>query len=275
MSSWYLDNFPQISKAMLQVIPWEVAFASTDLEKFTYLEDSRFELPGVQVGKRFAQGLGSDTAIKTRQASSFELDDSHYGVAMKVITAPVFDDEQPDAIVGTYLMAISRQNAFNLQKMAQNYQESMIEIASAVEDNAIAASSINSSEEVLHENIIYIRQNADDIVRILEDINNIAGQTKMLGLNAAIEAARAGDAGDGFGVVAEEIRKLSDSSRGTAAMIKTLIDKVNTSITRAIESSQISLKASEEQAVVSQEINAQIEEMTSLIHELNRVAQEI
>lgn len=219
--------------------------------------------------------MGSDTAIKTRQASSFELDDSHYGVAMKVITAPVFDDEQPDAIVGTYLMAISRQNAFNLQKMAQNYQESMIEIASAVEDNAIAASSINSSEEVLHENIIYIRQNADDIVRILEDINNIAGQTKMLGLNAAIEAARAGDAGDGFGVVAEEIRKLSDSSRGTAAMIKTLIDKVNTSITRAIESSQISLKASEEQAVVSQEINAQIEEMTSLIHELNRVAQEI
>jgi methyl-accepting chemotaxis protein len=50
----------------------------------------------------------------------------------------------------------------------------------------------------------------------------MADETQMSGLNAAIEAARAGDAGRGFGVVAEEIRKLSDQSKQTAEQIRQL-----------------------------------------------------
>lgn len=51
---------------------------------------------------------------------------------------------------------------------------------------------------------------------------NMADETQMSGLNAAIEAARAGDAGRDFGVVAEEIRKLSDQSKQTAEQIRQL-----------------------------------------------------
>jgi chromosome segregation ATPase len=65
-----------------------------------------------------------------------------------------------------------------------------------------------------------------EIDSILEIINNIANQTNLLALNAAIEAARAGKAGEGFTVVADEIRELAEESASSAENIKKLIDKI-------------------------------------------------
>lgn len=67
-----------------------------------------------------------------------------------------------------------------------------------------------------------------DISRFVNAINNIAEQTNLLALNAAIEAAHAGDAGKGFGVVAEEIRKLADESKKTTKEIQVIVNAIQT-----------------------------------------------
>ncbi|MGM0409909.1 MAG: methyl-accepting chemotaxis protein [Bacillota bacterium] len=67
---------------------------------------------------------------------------------------------------------------------------------------------------------------SSDIDSILDIINGIAKQTNLLALNASIEAARAGSAGNGFSVVANEIRNLSEESTESAEKISTLIDKI-------------------------------------------------
>lgn len=73
-----------------------------------------------------------------------------------------------------------------------------------------------------------IIEDAEDIRKIVSEIEYIAEQTNLLALNAAIEAARAGEHGRGFAIVADEVRKLSDRSNAAADEIRELITKVET-----------------------------------------------
>ena len=87
---------------------------------------------------------------------------------------------------------------------------------------------------------------AADINKTIEIIKGLAAQTNLLSLNASIEAARAGDAGRGFSVVAEEIRNLSEESSGNAQMIegivKELVNNVEVSVSKMQEVTQNVLK---------------------------------
>jgi len=96
---------------------------------------------------------------------------------------------------------------------------------------ASAETSRLSVELVAH--MDQIRSKVDSILKILVEINAIAGQTNLLALNAAIEAARAGDAGRGFAVVAEEVRALSNRSNGFAEHIRSLVDEVHGAVQTA------------------------------------------
>jgi methyl-accepting chemotaxis protein len=104
-----------------------------------------------------------------------------------------------------------------------------------VEGSQLAAESIEQIDEIQEkttETVAEIEQLDDEmerIVDIVDLIDNIAEQTNILALNASIEAARAGKAGDGFGVVAEEIKSLAEETASATDDIEALIEEIQES----------------------------------------------
>lgn len=107
-------------------------------------------------------------------------------------------------------------------------KQKMIEAASSVE---ILVEKILSAKKVLDE----LDRDCDDVSKVMEVIRGVADQTNLLALNAAIEAARAGEQGRGFAVVADEVRTLAGRTQQSTEDINQIIVRLQTNSTLAVE----------------------------------------
>ncbi|HQA08653.1 MAG TPA: methyl-accepting chemotaxis protein, partial [Syntrophomonadaceae bacterium] len=178
-------------------------------------------------------------------------------------------------VVATFGLFLPKATASTLQEMANNLEYGLSGISAAIEELTSSASEIHTNEQSLNESIKEIIDITEQINDVSAFIKEIADETKMLGLNAAIEAARAGDAGRGFGVVAEEIRKLSDQSKSTVPKINELTNNIKIKVDEASKKSQSSLSSSQEQAAATEEITASIQEISAMSEELVKIAKQL
>ncbi|MEE3190362.1 MAG: methyl-accepting chemotaxis protein, partial [Pseudomonadota bacterium] len=130
------------------------------------------------------------------------------------------------------------QSSTRVAEEATNAEKHVREIAeqfrSAVTDIAALASSVSESAGVIRE----LEQETTGIASLLDVIKGIAEQTNLLALNAAIEAARAGEQGRGFAVVADEVRSLASKTQQATEDINSMIDKLQSGVNRAVNSMQ-------------------------------------
>lgn len=246
----------------------------TDLQKFGYRQPSKkFDMPTIQIGDMLQETSIARKAINTKRLVVEEVDANVYGVPVMVMNYPCFDEDDPSQVVATFGIIMPRKTAADLREMSNNLSRNLEEVSSVIEELAASASNVSGNEQELNSNIRDIFKLSEEINEVLDFIKQIADETKMLGLNAAIEAARAGDAGRGFGVVAEEIRKLSDESKNTVVRIKELTDSIKEKVHETVKNSEVTMRSSEEQAAATEEMSASIEEITSMAEQLETIAQ--
>ncbi|MBT4153138.1 MAG: hypothetical protein HOE53_00650 [Candidatus Magasanikbacteria bacterium] len=139
-------------------------------------------------------------------------------------------------------------------KQSEEVSQAMSQMAAAVQQMSAsaedAAATATQTSKVAQES----GANTDKIGVLVSTITNIAEQTNLLALNAAIEAARAGEAGRGFAVVADEVRKLAESSAKSAEEITVVVDDVGKGVTDTVGAiSEVTSRIQELSATIQQQ----------------------
>ncbi|HEY8939969.1 MAG TPA: methyl-accepting chemotaxis protein [Cellvibrio sp.] len=119
--------------------------------------------------------------------------------------------------------------------------------------------------------ITRLQSDSTEIGKILEVIRSIAEQTNLLALNAAIEAARAGEQGRGFAVVADEVRTLASKTHTSTQEIQAMIARLQTGVTNAVQVIDKSLGNSQNTVSYAEQIRNALEEIKISVSEINHM----
>ncbi len=145
----------------------------------------------------------------------------------------------------------------------------------AVDETAHGMNRIKSTVDSTAATVIQLGAKSDQIGAIVETIDDIAEQTNLLALNAAIEAARAGEQGKGFAVVADEVRKLAERSGLATKEIAALISEVQTETDAAVKAMQVGAEEVATGAELADQASGALKEIRELAAVRNLVLDQI
>lgn len=157
----------------------------------------------------------------------------------------------------------------NMHEASQSLLESVNQVSSIASDFAKSATALVVTQETVVQSVNELTIDSRNIDELSEFVIDVAAQTNVLGLNAAIEAARAGDSGRGFSVVANEVRKLAERAKGSSENIKQVVTNVRARISTINQQVESTMAISEQQAASAQELAALISALEKAANKLD------
>ncbi|MBQ4811961.1 chemotaxis protein [Pseudoalteromonas luteoviolacea] len=165
----------------------------------------------------------------------------------------------------------AEQAAFSVQEAENQGQNADRLTSDASEAIALLEQQIDSAGS----NIQALDEEVNNIANVLSVIQSIAEQTNLLALNAAIEAARAGEQGRGFAVVADEVRQLAQRTQSSTEEIHTMIGNLQSATQEAKSSVSLSIATSEKTVTMSSEASEALRSVASSLSAISQMSDQI
>ena len=141
---------------------------------------------------------------------------------------------------------VSNQKAQSLMESSQRAANSVDKGREAINEVIESMKRIDNQMNIISETIIKLSEQNRTISEITSSVADISDQSNLLAVNAAIEAAKAGEHGRGFTVVAQEIRSLADQSKKATIQIKEILNEINKSVNHAVAVTELGTKTVDE-----------------------------
>ncbi|AXK53409.1 methyl-accepting chemotaxis protein [Pseudomonas protegens] len=164
--------------------------------------------------------------------------------------------------------AQASQQASDARNLAEDGQQVVDRSIQAMNQLSDMISASSSNIETLNSKTVNIGQ-------ILEVITSISQQTNLLALNAAIEAARAGEAGRGFAVVADEVRNLAHRTQESAQQVQTMIEELQVGARESVSTMSNSQRHSQDSVEIANQAGERLNSVTQRIGEIDGMNQSV
>ncbi|ABQ46918.1 methyl-accepting chemotaxis sensory transducer [Thermotoga petrophila RKU-1] len=217
---------------------------------------------------------GASEEIKVLSEESHRMSENLHEEAKKILDeANNMSSALTEVTSGVEEVAASAQN---ISKITQDLTERSEAVTKAAREGTERVEAVGGvinklkgSAERQRDYLKELVDSAKTIGEIVDTISSIAEQTNLLALNAAIEAARAGEAGRGFAVVADEIRKLAEESQRATEDIAKMLSNLRTTIEHVENGSKEMFEGVDEIAVMGEEVTKRFREILGRIEEIN------
>jgi len=224
------------------------------------------------VGEKVGTDWAIYKAMQKGERMVVEIGKEVAGSAYVAIAVPIYEDNK---LVGGIAIQQSLERKQRLLEIANSLEGTINMFNNTVQQIASEAEELSATGQELgsisQETNFQVGE-TDSIIQVIQKISN---QTNLIGLNAAIEAARVGEHGRGFAVVAAEVRKLAQTSSSSSNNIKLTLEKIKNAVGQINLSIQEVTKVANHQAIVLSEINNAVDELAKLSHQIVAMAEDL
>jgi Methyl-accepting chemotaxis protein len=257
---------------IIQILPQDMLLCVTDGVRYLQVAEGDDLKVGMTVGSEVL-GTATEKCMKENRITRFNVKEAVGFIPFKGINVPIpGEDGTP---IGTLVCGIGRKKQQDLNKVAVLLSESFNQMTLAINEIAKRAERLSVVEQDLFEKGHHFNNKMKETRVIVTGIEQLSSKANLLGLNASIEAARAGIQGRGFDVVAEEIRKLAENSKREAEEVKQIVTNLLTSTGEMISAVEESSMIAIQQVAITKESVMYIEKLQNLANDVKNMAKDL